>query len=144
MRALKAPKFTNPSHYKLLTLPTLTIFSPTDDLIRVHATSINPIDVKKASGVTRMVESLTLLFTLGCDVSGTVVQVGLEVTNFEPEDEVFGLVPNHGLSPPAPDVRVILMMRRRSSRVRPLARIHAVSSQRGSPTPLLPRFWRQQ
>lgn len=59
-------------------------------LIRVAATSVNPIDLKIRSGaVPKVAPELPAI--LHDDVAGTVVEVGDGVTRFEPGDEVFGL-----------------------------------------------------
>jgi NADPH:quinone reductase-like Zn-dependent oxidoreductase len=50
MLSVTAPKYTAPSGYELSTLPRPSIVDATDILIKVHAASINPIDVKKADG----------------------------------------------------------------------------------------------
>lgn len=55
MLSITIPKYTTPSHYELSTLPPPTITNPKDLIIKVHAASINPIDVKKASGVSKLV-----------------------------------------------------------------------------------------
>ena len=46
---------TTPDQYELGEVPSLTVERPTDILIKVHAASINPIDVKKAAGATKAV-----------------------------------------------------------------------------------------
>ena len=63
--------------------------APDEILIRVVATSINPIDCKIRAG--RMRESLPLALpaTLGWDPSGIVDSVGANVTRFKPGDAVF-------------------------------------------------------
>lgn len=59
-------------------------------LIRSGATSVNPVDCKLRAGhVTFLGEPP---FTLGFDVSGTVTEVGDDVTEFRSGDEVFGMV----------------------------------------------------
>lgn len=100
MRSLVAPKFTVPSGFALITLPTPTIFSPTDALIHVHAASINPIDVKKALGISRFMESFTFPHKLGLDASGTVVQVGDEVTDIAVGDDVYFMLTGVTGGPP--------------------------------------------
>ena len=55
-----------------------------------HATSFNPVDPGRASGVMRQAFPLDLPWTPGGDVSGTVESIGEGVENFEPGDEVFG------------------------------------------------------
>lgn len=54
MLCITTNTFSAPSGYELSTLPRPSISGPTDVLIEVHAASINPIDVKKASGVLKM------------------------------------------------------------------------------------------
>ena len=55
MRSIHISRHTTPDQYELGEVPSLVVESPTDILIKVHAASINPIDVKKASGVTKLV-----------------------------------------------------------------------------------------
>ena len=50
MRALALSKFCKPSEYAIATLPTPEITNPDEVLIKVHAASVNPVDVKMASG----------------------------------------------------------------------------------------------
>jgi NADPH:quinone reductase-like Zn-dependent oxidoreductase len=50
MRALALSHHCNPSEYNVATLPVPQITQPDELLIRVHAASVNPIDVKLASG----------------------------------------------------------------------------------------------
>src|SRR5438132_272656 len=62
---------------------------PNDVLIETHAASINPVDFKLRSGQLRAVRKFDFPFTLGCDVSGVVKQVGPGATRFKPGDAVF-------------------------------------------------------
>lgn len=55
MLSINIPKHTTPDQYELGEVPSLSVERPTDILIKVHAASINPIDVKKASGITKAV-----------------------------------------------------------------------------------------
>lgn len=43
-----------PSEYHLLELPQPEITDPKDVIIKVHAASINPVDLKKAEGVFKV------------------------------------------------------------------------------------------
>ncbi|MEU5694574.1 NADP-dependent oxidoreductase [Actinosynnema sp. NPDC020468] len=61
---------------------------PTEILVEVHATSVNPIDAKTRAEVIWIGSPP---FTLGWDVSGVVAAVGAGVTLFRPGDEVFGM-----------------------------------------------------
>ncbi|WP_067680193.1 NADP-dependent oxidoreductase [Nocardia miyunensis] len=64
---------------------------PSEILVRVHATSLNPTDWKhRALGGLFLPEPP---FVLGWDVSGEVVAAGHGVTLFAPGDEVFGMLP---------------------------------------------------
>jgi len=51
MLSISIPSFADPSKYQLSKFPRPAVSEPTDVVIQVHAASINPIDVKKASGV---------------------------------------------------------------------------------------------
>lgn len=54
MLSVTAPTYTDPSRYELSKLPRPVITEKTDVLIQVHASSINPVDVKKAGGVFKV------------------------------------------------------------------------------------------
>ena len=57
MRALIFNRYCKPDDYEILQLPVPEIKSPDDILIKVHAVSINPVDVKIASGAGKMMIS---------------------------------------------------------------------------------------
>jgi NADPH:quinone reductase-like Zn-dependent oxidoreductase len=62
-------------------------------LIRVHASSVNPVDLFPLSGAGRLMRRINRkpgLDVLGTDFAGTVDAVGKDVTRFRPGDEVFG------------------------------------------------------
>ena len=63
---------------------------PNGVLVRVHATSVNPLDWKLRKGLLRPVMDLRFPVILGCDFSGVVESVGSSVTLFKPGDEVYG------------------------------------------------------
>jgi len=67
---------------------------PDHVMVRIHAASINPLDYRMRSGLTRIVLNYALPMILGHDCSGTVTQVGNKVTKFKVGDEVFGRVPD--------------------------------------------------
>ena len=60
-----------------------------DVLIKVYATSINPVDWKVREGKMEGLK-LEFPFILGWDVSGVIEKVGADVTDFKPGDEVYG------------------------------------------------------
>lgn len=64
-------------------------------LVRVHASSINPLDMFSLSRVSYLMRMLSQGLrprqeVLGTDFAGTVESVGHGVTQFQPGDEVFG------------------------------------------------------
>lgn len=56
--------------------------------IRVHATSINPVDAGIRSGASKIAPEDPIV--LGCDVAGVVMATGPGVTRFSVGDEVYG------------------------------------------------------
>jgi NADPH:quinone reductase-like Zn-dependent oxidoreductase len=60
-------------------------------LVRVAASSVNPIDLKLRSGVMKAFWPLELPTVLGRDISGTVREVGAGVSGFKPGDKVMAV-----------------------------------------------------
>ncbi len=60
-------------------------------LVRVAATSVNPIDFKLRSGAMKAYWPLELPTILGVDVSGIVREVGKGVSGFKPGDKVMAM-----------------------------------------------------
>ncbi len=58
-------------------------------LIRVRASSINPVDWKIRQGHLQLLTGFNFPKIVGSDISGVVVEVGREVTKFQPGDEVY-------------------------------------------------------
>lgn len=71
----------------------------TDVRIQVAAAAVNPVDVKVLTGPLRAAVGLPDPIGLGWDVSGTVTEVGSEVTGLGPGDGVAGLLHLLGLKP---------------------------------------------
>ena len=65
---------------------------PGEVLVKVAATSVNPIDWKIRSGAAKNRMPLKLPAILGRDVAGTVVKAGVNVSNPQPGQNVIGLV----------------------------------------------------
>jgi len=65
-----------------------------DVLVRVRASSVNPVDVFIASGGMREMAEHEFPVTLGRDFAGTVEQVGTGVSRYAAGDTVFGFVPS--------------------------------------------------
>lgn len=63
-------------------------------LVKVESISINPVDVKSSAydGVLQWIFGEERPAILGWDISGTVTELGNEVTDFVVGDEVFGMV----------------------------------------------------
>ncbi|XP_044025877.1 reticulon-4-interacting protein 1 homolog, mitochondrial-like [Siniperca chuatsi] len=89
--------------YTEVTVPTVN--SPNDVMIKIHAASLNPLDISMRGGygakllklrrdpMSVMDNDSEFPLILGRDVSGVVVDCGSEVTHFVPGDEVWAAVP---------------------------------------------------
>ncbi len=60
-----------------------------DVLIKIHAASVNPLDLKIREGAFKLILPYHLPLILGNDLAGTVVQVGTKVTRFIVGDDVY-------------------------------------------------------
>ena len=71
---------------------------PNQVLVKVHASSVNPIDLMKREGYGKAVfekQRRTLFpWILGSDFSGTIVEVGSKISNFQIGNEVWGCTSN--------------------------------------------------
>lgn len=65
---------------------------PDQLLVKVHATCINPVDWKIRQGMLRLITGNKFPIILGFDLSGEVVEVGSQVTTFQPKDQIYGCV----------------------------------------------------
>ncbi|MHC5229270.1 NADP-dependent oxidoreductase [Enterococcus sp. LJL99] len=70
---------------ELITLPEL---KANQVLVRVKATSVNPIDWKLREGYLQQMMPWTFPIVLGWDVAGIIEQVGSEVTNWQVGDRI--------------------------------------------------------
>jgi NADPH:quinone reductase-like Zn-dependent oxidoreductase len=72
-------------------LSPFTLPKPGDEIIvRVAASSVNPLDWKLRSGVMKMATGSKFPRAMGSDFSGTVESVGSQVSQFKPGDAVLG------------------------------------------------------
>lgn len=62
---------------------------PNQMLVKVHASSVNPIDWKIRRGMLQFLTGRSFPIILGFDVSGEVVKVGDRVTRFKPGDLIY-------------------------------------------------------
>lgn len=65
---------------------------PGEVLVRVHATSVNPVDCLIWSGFFRSAQEHRFPAVLGRDLAGVVERIGAGVTRFSVGDEVYGFV----------------------------------------------------
>jgi NADPH:quinone reductase len=70
---------------------------PDEVLVRVRASSVNPVDNAIAAGMLKDMVEHEFPVTLGRDYAGVVEQTGADVSGFSVGDEVFGFIP--GMSP---------------------------------------------
>jgi NADPH:quinone reductase-like Zn-dependent oxidoreductase len=61
----------------------------TDVLVRVHAASVNPLDVRTRDGKVKVLLQYRFPLVLGNDLSGVVADVGPQVTRFKTGDAVY-------------------------------------------------------
>ena len=94
MRAIVYRKYGSPDDLELQEVDKPT---PADGevLVRIHATSANPVDWHFLRGTPFVVRAMAGLLKpkhqiLGADVAGRVESVGGKVTQFQPGDEIFG------------------------------------------------------
>jgi NADPH:quinone reductase-like Zn-dependent oxidoreductase len=88
MRAITQTAFGGPGELRLTQLPRPQPL-PTEVLVRVHATSVNPVECFIRSGAFPMLGKPP--FVLGWDVSGVVAEVVPGTNRFKTGDEVFGM-----------------------------------------------------
>jgi NADPH:quinone reductase-like Zn-dependent oxidoreductase len=90
MRAARLHAYGPPENLVVEDVPEPKVATATDVRVRVHASSINPIDWKIRAGYQRGIVRIRLPATLGLDVSGEVLEVGAAVTRFKAGDLVYG------------------------------------------------------
>jgi NADPH:quinone reductase-like Zn-dependent oxidoreductase len=88
MKAITQDTFGGPEVLRLAEVPEPTP-GPTEVLVRVRASALNPIDGVVRSGRYHLLGQPP--FILGWDVSGVVAEVVPGVNRFRPGDEVFGM-----------------------------------------------------
>ncbi|EGX42945.1 hypothetical protein AOL_s00215g894 [Orbilia oligospora ATCC 24927] len=98
MRSFFLPAgYGKPSTYKLGELPKPAVSTPDNVLIKVHAASLNPIDMRYAEGTMKpMLPAQEFPSKIGYDASGVIEQVGDEAKNqgWNVGDEVFVRLPH--------------------------------------------------
>ncbi|MFB8796016.1 MAG: NAD(P)-dependent alcohol dehydrogenase [Microcoleus sp.] len=72
--------------YRELSKPTI---KPDQLLVRVRASSVNPVDWKIRQGHVQLLSGFNFPRIVGSDISGVVEEIGREVSKFQPGDEVY-------------------------------------------------------
>lgn len=88
MKAVVINKYGAPEVLQFQDIPKPEIKSD-QMLVKVYATSINPIDWKTRNGMLKIIFGNKFPMVLGYDISGEVVEVGSGVTQFRPGDQIY-------------------------------------------------------
>lgn len=67
---------------------------PGEVLVKVAATSVNPIDYKRRAGLTKDFYPIKFPGLIGVDIAGTVLEIGPGVGDFSVGDRVFAMADN--------------------------------------------------
>jgi NADPH:quinone reductase-like Zn-dependent oxidoreductase len=94
MKAMIAETYGGPEVLELADV-SMPQAGPNGVLVRVHGSSVNPIDWKLRKGLFSGLWNLRFPVIWGCDLSGVVEQTGSAVTLFKPGDEVYGFKHGH-------------------------------------------------
>jgi NADPH:quinone reductase-like Zn-dependent oxidoreductase len=93
MKAIVVHEYGGPEVLKFEEYPD-PVAGPGDVLVRVAASSVNPIDYKRRAGLTKDFYPLQFPGLIGVDISGTVVNIGPGVEGFSVGDQVFAMADN--------------------------------------------------
>ena len=88
MKAVVIDRYGNNDVVKVTDIP-VPVIGPMDLLIRVHAASVNPVDVKTRDGQLKTLLKYRFPLVLGNDLSGVVADVGAEVRRFKKGDAIY-------------------------------------------------------
>jgi NADPH:quinone reductase-like Zn-dependent oxidoreductase len=90
MKAVVVHQYGGPEVLKFEDYPD-PVPGPGEVLVRVAATSVNPIDYKRRAGLTKDFYPIKFPGLMGVDIAGTVVKVGPGVEGFSGGDQVFAM-----------------------------------------------------
>ena len=93
MKAVVVHQYGGPEVLKFEDYPD-PVPGPGEVLVRVAATSVNPIDYKRRAGLTKDFYPLQFPSLIGVDMAGTVAKIGPGVEGFSVGDEVFAMADN--------------------------------------------------
>jgi len=93
MKAVVVREYGGPEVLKFEEYPD-PVPGPGEVLVRVAATSVNPIDYKRRAGLTKDFYPLKFPGLIGVDIAGTVVKIGSGAEGFSVGDQVFAIADN--------------------------------------------------
>src|SRR5579863_2325534 len=93
MKAVVVHQYGGPEVLKFEEYPD-PVPGPGEVLVRVAASSVNPIDYKRRAGLTKDFYPLQFPGLIGVDLAGTVVRIGPGVEGFSVGDQVFAMADN--------------------------------------------------
>ncbi|HEY1656752.1 MAG TPA: NADP-dependent oxidoreductase [Candidatus Sulfotelmatobacter sp.] len=93
MKAVVVHQYGGPEVLKFEEYPD-PVAGPGEVLVRVAATSVNPIDYKRRAGLTKDFYPMHFPGLIGVDIAGTVVKLGPGVEDFSVGDQVFAMADN--------------------------------------------------
>jgi len=93
MKAVVVHQYGGPEVLKFEEYPD-PVPGPGEVLVRVAATSVNPIDYKRRAGLTKDFYPLKFPGLIGVDIAGTVVKIGPGAEEFSAGDQVFAIADN--------------------------------------------------
>jgi len=89
MKAIQVDEYGGPEQLKLVEIPR-PVAKRGQVLVRIHATSFNPVDSKRVSGKMREFLRITFPFIPGGDFSGVIDSFGENISGYQPGDAVYG------------------------------------------------------
>jgi NADPH:quinone reductase-like Zn-dependent oxidoreductase len=93
MKAIVVREYGGPEVLKFEDYPD-PVPGPGEVLVRVAATSVNPIDYKRRAGLTKDFYPMTFPGLIGVDLAGTVVKLAPGAEGFSVGDQVFAMADN--------------------------------------------------
>jgi NADPH:quinone reductase-like Zn-dependent oxidoreductase len=93
MKAIVVHQYGGPEVLKFEQYPD-PVPGPGEVLVRVAASSVNPIDYKRRAGLTKDFYPMQFPSLIGVDIAGTVAKVGSGVEDFSVGDQVFAMADN--------------------------------------------------
>lgn len=92
MRAAVLNGYGGPEQFSIETVPVPAMMPHNEVMIAVHAAGLNPFDAKLRRGWLAGLFPINFPHIPGCDVAGTIVAAGFDVTEFAVGDRVYGLI----------------------------------------------------